>query len=118
MENINQHDLKIKELRKLLETIKWEDGFIFTFNDVEFYIRILDSKEDNLEGFGGLVDFFQSTYVNGFDIYLNDTIPHKDRKRILFHGILEASVSYHGSNKNIAHETALREEEKIFGKRK
>ena len=116
--------LKIKELINILDKIKWENRYRFSFNGTEFILMITPKKElieakakGKLKEFGPPAEFFASTYVNWFDIYLHDTISEKNRKRVLFHEILEANLQDQQIPETEAHKIALREEEKVFGAR-
>ncbi|MFA4818973.1 MAG: hypothetical protein WC621_03965 [Patescibacteria group bacterium] len=125
MENreiIRQPELKTEELLALLDSIKWEQGYRFTFNGTEFYINITKAgrlakaeAEGKLAKFGKSAEYFASTYVRGYDIYLHDTIPESDRRRILFHEILEANLRDQSFSLHEAHDIVLKEEQKAFG---
>lgn len=118
-------ELKSKEILTLLDKIEWKDYFTFTFNGVGFCLIItpvdeLEKTENSAERekrFGKPAEYAESTYVVGFDIYLHDTIPQAERRRILFHEVLEASLRSQGLSESEAHAMALKEEERIFGKR-
>jgi|GEM_PF-2363106 len=120
-----QPELKTEELLSMLSTVKWEQGYRFTFNGTEFYINIteaealagVETETERNKMFGEPAEYFESTYVKGFDIYLHDTIPEADRPKILFHEILEANLQDQGFSEPEAHKITLAEEEKIFGRR-
>lgn len=123
-ETYRQPELKTKKLLSLLKSVIWEQGYTFEFNGTEFYICITEAErlleattEEETESFGKPAEYFRSTLVDGFDIYLHDTIPEKDRERILFHEILEANLIDQGFSEPEAHNITLQEEEKIFGQR-
>ncbi len=116
-----QPELKTEKLLSLLRSVRWKNGYTFTFNGTEFYLCITEkerlSEATTEEEFGKPAEYFRSTLVEGFDIYLHDTIPKSERKRILFHEILEANLIDQGFSEPEAHSITLQEEEKIFGKR-
>ncbi len=124
IEHKPQPEIKTNELLTLLDTIQWEQGYEFTFNKTNFFLDITDAEtlqkakeEGRIEKCGLPAEYFRSTYINGYDIYLHDTIPLSDRKRVLFHEILEANLQDQGFTYTQAHNITIKEEEKKFGKR-
>ena len=125
LEKIRQPEIKTEELLSLLDSIKWKHGYRFSFNGTEFYLNITETEklrkaeaEGTLTRFGEPAEYFRSTYVRGFDIYLHDTIPAADRNRILFHEILEANLRDQNFSQKEAHKLTLEAEKKTFGQRK
>ncbi len=121
-ESIQLPEIKIDELLGILDTLKWKDHYEFEYDGVEFLLIITDAeelrkaeKEETLDEHGEPAEFSASDLVDGFDIYLHDTIPAEKRKRILFHEILEATLARKGFPLDKIHEIALKEENKVFG---
>ena len=103
--NTSLLEKNIRELLVLLDgdIVKWEDDCMFEFNGTEFYILITPKNElakaeaeGKLDIYHEPAEYYESTLVNGFDIYLHDTIPKSDRKRVLFHEILEVDLRQQG----------------------
>jgi len=124
-ENIQLPEIKIDQLLELLDTLEWENHYEFEYDGVEFLLIITDTeelqkaeKEGTLDEHGEFAEFSASDLVDGFDIYLHDTIPIGRRKRILFHEILEATLGRKGFPLDKIHEIASREENKVFGQEK
>ena len=108
-------ELQSEELLGIIDGMKIQDGEQFTFNGVSYYLCLLNQGEAE---HGGEDAFFNaSTYIHGYDIYILETLPPEERKRKLFHEILEANITGNLPSEQ-AHEIALQEEERIFGKRK
>ncbi len=124
-ENIKQPEFKSEQLLSLIDTVKWEGGYMFVFDGVELTIYTstveeLETIEDKVERkkhFGEPAEYHASTVTGGFDIYLHETIPEADRKRVLFHEITEIKLRTQGYSQNDAHNLTLSEENKIFGER-
>ena len=124
MEKIKQLELRTEELLNILDSIKWELGYRFYFNGTNFHIITTPADEINesvIKGerdqYGEPAEYHQSTETDGYDIYLHDTIPESERKRVLFHEILEANLQNQGFSEKDAHSMTLQAEEKIFGQR-
>lgn len=124
-ESIQLPEIKTDKLLGLLDTLKWEDHYEFEYDGVEFLLIVTDAeelreaeKEGTLDEYGEPVEFSASDSVDGFNIYLHDTIPIEKRKRILFHEILEATLARKGFPLDKIHEIASKEENKVFGQQK
>ncbi len=132
MENLNniihkrelpELTIPIEELMAYIDTIKWEEGHESMFNGITIHLIVTprDSleqaeKEGTLSGYGKPAEFHRSE-SGTWDIYLHDTIPEQERKRVLFHELVEINMIADGLSQSDAHKVALREELKIFGKR-
>jgi len=115
-EKIKHPEINAENLLSFIDSIQWEQGYEFSYNGSNFLLDITDA-ETVARGQAGLpAEYFKSTAIDGWDIYLHDTIPEAERKRVLFHEILEANLKDQGFSKN-AHQLALKEEQKIFGER-
>lgn len=124
MEGFKQPEVNIEELLHFLDEIEWENGNSFEFNETEF-LMFISTVEELIEGkdegreFGDEAEIFASSVVDGFDIYLHDTIDKSQRKRVLFHEILEGNLRHKFNlDEQQAHSVAFGQEEKIFGPRK
>ncbi len=116
LENIKQPEIKTEELLSTIENIKWKNGYEFSYNGTNFLLIIIRKEDIKTKDAGEEAEHYASTEIDGYDIYLFDTIPEVNRKRILFHEILEANLRHQGLE-NKAHEIALKEEQKIFNNR-
>lgn len=114
-----QPEIKLEELMIVIDSVRWENHYKFSYNGSDYNLFIID-REIIEKGEGGQpAEFFPSTEIRGgWDIYLHDTISMQDRKRILFHEILETNFLTQGFPESDVHDMVLVEEEKIFGKRK
>ena len=117
LENIKQPEIKSEELLSVIDKIKWENMYEFSFNGTNFLLIIIEKEDIETRDVGEEAEYHESTMIDGYDIYLFDTIPESNRKRVLFHEILEANLQDQGF-KNEAHEIALKEEQKIYNNRK
>ena len=97
------------EIFKLVSDIELEEYTPFTFNDSEYQL-IWFPKEDLDKD--GEAWFSSSTQIDGFDIYILEDLTDKEKRRRIFHEILEADLAKKGFSK--AHEVALAEEEKLY----
>jgi len=123
-EGFKQPEIKTKELLELVDTIKWEHGYRFEFNGTKFNLVMTDAesielaeKEGDKNRYGEPAEYFQSTLIDGYDIYLHATISEADRRRIMFHEVLECNLRQQGYSSAEAHVITAKEEEKNFGKR-
>lgn len=116
LEKIKQPEIKIQELLSLIESIKWENEYEFSYNGTNFLLFIITKEDIETFDAGESAEYHRSTLIDGYDIYLHDTIPEADRKRVLFHEILEANLQDQGFA-NDAHRITLKEEQKIFNER-
>ncbi len=120
MENPEQNrkpELHSDALLALIDTLQWKSYFSFSFNRTNYVLIIKDTETVARGRAGASAEYFRSTAINGWDIYLHDTIPSPDRKRILFHEIMEINLRDQGFDQQEAHQVTLVEEEKQFGPR-
>lgn len=124
MEQAKIPEIKTAELLDLLDKVEWKSGFEFEFNGTEFYLVVTPADvlaeaktEDEMADFGKPAEYIRSTHINGFDVYLHGTIPEKDRKRMLFHEILECNLVDQNFSEEEAHQITLGEEQRVFGER-
>lgn len=118
MKNESEQNIKpeiyIQELLEIVDKIKFEYGEKINYNWTNFLL-LLDTKEE--AGLESPASFFYSTEIDGFDIYIKETLSLETRKRVLFHQILNANLLSQGLSLDEAHNIAKIEEEKIFDSR-
>lgn len=115
-----------RELAEFVKTIPWENGYIFEFAGIAYFLCVTTEEElaecktakERKEKYGESAEYFGSDTVDGFDIYLHDTIPGSERERVLFHEISETIQIRGGKKRDDAHAMACKAEEQIYGKRK
>jgi len=106
-----QHE-KLEQLMDILDTLKFEDFEEFEFDSKKFLLQIL--PKSHLEEEEGGAWFAGSTYINGIDIYIVKEQSPKDRKRRMFHEVVEAKAQASGFDKETSHQYATEQEQKFF----
>lgn len=115
LEKIKQPEINAETIINVIENLKFEDYEQFEYNGTNFLL-IFDKEGESPQEVDG-VEYFASTKIDGFDIYLLETLPKKEQKRRLFHEILECNLLGQGLDTRTAHEIATKNEQKIFGER-
>lgn len=116
IEQVPKIEINSEELLKTIDEIEWEEHYEFSYNGSD-YILLLDTEEEADPETGG-AEYHQSTATPGaWDIYILETLSGEERKRKLFHEILECNLKDQGIDHEMAHNTAKQEEEKTFGNR-
>lgn len=108
--------LDIGSLLDLLEKIQWKDYYKFSYNRTKFLLLMVEDDQEGPQD-EEIAEYFRSTMIDGWDIYVHETLPDNSRKRSLFHEILEANLRDQGYSRNDAHRITLEEENKVFGPR-
>jgi hypothetical protein len=111
MEKLKTPEIHPEELLQRIEQVKWEDMEGLEYNGINF---LLFWPEKTSESDGHRDAVFQASDVADFDIYILSSLPVLEKKRRLFHEVLEASLRRQGYNGNEAHSLAETEEQKIF----
>ncbi|MDB5189882.1 MAG: hypothetical protein JWN49_208 [Parcubacteria group bacterium] len=107
-----------KEALSAVQELKMEEGEEFSYNGTDFYLIFISAKEMANSEDQSVGSFYASTLIAGFDIYLYEGLSEADKRRVLFHEIIEANLmNRYSVNSKLAHETALKLEEEEFGPR-
>ncbi len=116
-EKTKEPEILKDEALRTVSNLKFEDFESFSYHNINFLL-ILVTKED-ISGPGNQEEIFlsASTATRGFDIYMLDTLSIEDKKRRIFHEIIEADLRKQGFGEG-SHELALKTEVDIFGERK
>ena len=114
-EQLRRPEIKTQELISVIDSIKWEEDYEFSFNGSNFLL-LLDTEDESDPEVQG-AEYHASTSINGWDIYALETLAGEERRRRLFHEILECNIKDQGFSHEIAHQTAFEEEQKKFGQR-
>jgi hypothetical protein len=115
-------DIKMDELLRIIDEVKLLNSFEFSYNGSN-YLIILVTQEDIINSIEAGDEYAEenfysrSTEIAGWDLYIKDSIKDTERKRVLFHEILETNLVDQGFETQEAHNIALKEEEKFFGSR-
>lgn len=109
--------IKANELLSVIDSVKWENGYEFSYNKICFRLFLLTLEEHEQNESDEEAEYFESTREDGWDIYLLETISTENRGKKLFHEIAECSLRNQKFSNIEAHQIALWEEEKLFGKR-
>jgi len=115
MELNHKPEIDEKELNKLLsiiDSLKFEDYEEFEFNGQKFLLQILPVSHLKEEEGGAW--FAGSTHIKGIDIYIVKEQPIKERKRRMFHEVIEANAKYKGFDQATANQYAAEQEFKFF----
>lgn len=104
-------EIKTDELLKVLESIEFEDYEGIHFNGTDFLLLLDTEEEVDPES---PATYKPSTAIDGYDIYIDETLSGKERDRALFHEILEANLLDQELSLDEAHEIAKEETQKTF----
>ena len=105
----------VPKLLSLLDKISFDAYKIFRFRGIPFLFFYMAEVEES-DDYSPAI-FRYSTLTGGYDVYLFRGVPEDQRKRCLFHEVMEASLVAKGLEIQEAHELAKAEEESIFGPR-
>ena len=104
------------EALRIVNGLKFEDFEDFSFHNINFLI-ILINKEDIGDSSNQEEIFLSaSTATRGFDIYMLDALSVEDKKRRVFHEIIEADLRRQGFGEE-SHKLATKTEVEVFGER-
>lgn len=124
MENIEKREqprkpeIKIDELLSVLDSIQWEPMYKFSYNGSNFLLLLTTEEEaKEMTEEGGDAWHHTSTAIDGRDLYMLESLSGEERRKKLFHEILECNIRDQGFSLEEAHHIALEEEQKIFGQR-
>lgn len=98
-----------RELNRVIENIKFEEEERVEYNGS---ISVLHILENSLDAY-----FIEGKEPNKYFLMMGDRLSADERKRLLFHEILEANLRDQKFDNKMAHHISLLEEEKNFGKR-
>lgn len=114
---IKKHDIRVDLLLSIIDNIKWENGYEFSYNGTRFLLFLLTSAEHEQNESNEDAEYFESTGKDGWDIYLLETLSLEKRRKKLFHEITECNLRDQDFTNSEAHQIALCEEQKVFGQR-
>ncbi len=114
MEKHKTPEIHSDELLQKIEQVKWEYMEKLEYNGINF---LLFWPEKTSESDGHKDAVFHASIVADFDIYILSSLPVQEKKRRIFHEVLEASLRRQGYNNNEAHSFAEAEERKNFNNR-
>lgn len=111
-------EIKVDELLSTIDKIRWENGYEFSYNGTSYLLFLLTPAEHEQNESNEEAEYFESTGGNdGWDIYLLETLSEEKRRKKLFHEIAECNLRDQKFSNSEAHQIALQEEQKFFGKR-
>lgn len=110
-------EIRVDELLATIDNIRWENGFEFSYNGTSFLLFLLTPAEHEQNESNEEAEYFESTGKDGWDIYFLETLSAEKRRKKLFHEIVECNLRDQKFSNSEAHQIALNEEQKIFGKR-
>jgi hypothetical protein len=105
---------EIEELIRTIDTVEFESGSRFNFRD-KMYLLFMCDQASASDGYSEGTYF--SSNVADWDIYLLEKLNLHERKRVLFHEVLETYLRDKGLETENAHAKALEIENTIFGDR-
>lgn len=114
MEKIEQFknpEIYSQKLLQAIENVKWEEMEELEYNGTNFLLFFPDTTSES-DGHQDAV--FHASSVADFDIYILSSLPIQEKKRRLFHEVLESDLRKQGFNNNEAHAFVEAEEQKIF----
>ena len=109
-------EIKLDELKALINQVEFESGNVYEFNGIIFNIVMFPEDgldEDNVDAW-----YSTSTIVPGYDIYILKTLSIEEKKHRLFHEVLELNLKGQGIPQDQAHALAKVEDQKYRDERK
>src|SRR3989338_2880294 len=103
-EKIRQPEINHDAILSVINNLSFEHYEQFQYNGVNFLL-IFDKEEDSSKEIDG-AEYFASTAIDGFDIYLLETLSREQKKRRIFHEILEIDLLRQGYDTKTAHRIA------------
>jgi len=118
LENIKTPKILKEEALEVVNTISFEELEEFNYDGTNFLLMTFTQEEleQNPENEREDVFFSASTEIDGWDIYILDSLSVEEKKRRIFHEIIECDLISQGFETN-AHTKARQVEEEVFGKR-
>ena len=110
-------EIKVIELLRVIDSIKWENGYEFSYNGTCFLLFLLTQAEHQQNESHEEAEYFKSTEKEGWDIYFLETLTEEKRRKELFHEIAECNLRDQYFSNSEAHQIALKAEQHIFGQR-
>lgn len=114
--NPKTHEIYSERLMSIIDEIKWENWEQISYNGTDYLLFLTDEGGETVVG-NDVPAFYTQSSVVDFDVYIVKSLPLEERKRMLFHELLEANLRSQGLGVKAAHEMTLKEEENVFGKR-
>lgn len=111
IEQLKTPDIHSKQLLRTIERVRWEDMEELEYNGTSF---LLFFPEETSESDGHRDAVFHVSSVADFDIYILSSLPIQEKKRRLFHEVVEADLRKQGLNNEESHAIAEEEEQRIF----
>ncbi len=116
VEQLKKPEVNAPELLSVIDSLKYESYETFSYNGSNYLIIPLD--QNDIESNDDEAWFAASTAISGWDIYILTSLPAEERRRKMFHEVLECYLIEHGLSRKDAHDMSRIEEEKLFGQRK
>lgn len=117
-ERISTPEIKTEELLRVIDGLRFKDWEKFIFNGSRYLLLLCTQEDVDSDESGEKVFFVASTEdKGGWDIYMLETLSEAEKKRMMFHEILECNLSDQGFNHPLTHELARKTEEETFGSR-
>lgn len=117
-ERISTPEIKTEELLRVIDGIRFEDREEFTFNGSR-YLLLLCTQEDVDSDESHEKVFYSGSTADrgGWDVYMLETLSDTDKRRGIFHEMLECNLQDQGFEKPLIHELAYKTEVETFGPR-
>ena len=115
IENFKTPDIHSEQLLQIIEQVKWEDMEELEYNGTNFLLFFSDKTSES-DGHSDAV--FHASSIADFDIYILRSLSVQEKKRRLFHEVIEANLRKQGFNNREAHALAEAEEKKIFNNKR
>lgn len=115
-EKNKQPEIDFKAILNVIDNLEltFDDYEAFEYMGTGFLI-IPDDNPESLRESGGAW-YINSTAIDGFDIYLQESLSKEQRKRRLFHEVLEINLrDKQGFGQEDAHNIAQAKEQEVFG---
>jgi len=111
-------EIKKEELVDLVNSLSFEDQEKITFNGSRYLLWLFTEEDMNTGDEHEKVFYSASTADRGcWDIYMLENLSDAEKKRSMFHEILECNLKDRGFDESLTHELALKAEEEVFGQR-
>lgn len=106
-------EIKSRELLHLINSLPLEHYGQFSFNGVGYTLLFFDKEE--LEGDDIAWNSASTAIEGGRDIYILETLSEEEKRKKIFHEILESDLYRQGFEMGQCHDIAARVDEEVFG---
>jgi hypothetical protein len=117
----HQSEINTEELLQVINSLSLTFGEEFEYNGSLYHLTLVEKEDEEIRKAGGAM-YFRSRLNDPWDIHLLESLLEADKRRLLFHEVLECNLQEQGSQEEAmsvepAHKIAVQTEESLWGPR-